>query len=481
MQNKGTGRNSSKSGPQNTRVYAPTHRTGASPAAGAGQASGLRQASKAQANGSGVWQPTGKKASASEEYAPSRRKPADVRPGAPIQKQDRTYAPSRAHQETPQHPPQNTAYTPQRRQNATIGKQHGGYEVRQKANVNPNKAAVRPPQRSRKKEGQAGTYSSIHRLESISAAQQAQERELARAKKKEKKKLKKPLDPKKLLTYGIIGVSSVALLLLGYFLFLVQTVEVDGNETYADESIVELSALQKGTHMLLCDAAQVKVNIEKNPYLQVKSVAKELPGTIRITVSERREVAAIQSQDYDIIIDETGHVLSIGKGSDLSSLLLVSGMSNIGFEVNEQIGTKTDLQTQTLLSLMKELKNLDLLKDVSRADLSNPLNVCLYTTENITVMLGQTDGLEEKLTWMRDALPSLRVSGVEDGVLDVSAKGGAIYSPPKAEVTPAITPDSPETAGQPTPPPAGAENSPVPEHSEQPTPPPEETPNGENT
>ncbi|HWR23319.1 MAG TPA: FtsQ-type POTRA domain-containing protein, partial [Feifaniaceae bacterium] len=284
--------------------------------------------------------------------------------------------------------------------------------------------------------------------------------------------------------WAIAGVSVTAVLLLSYFLFLLRTVEVDGNGTYADESILELSGLNKGTHMLLCSGDEVRTNIEKNPYLEVTSVTKELPGTIRIAVAERVETAAIRSQDYDVIIDDTGHVLSIGKGSDLSDLLLVSGMSNIGFEVNEQIGKASDLQTQALLSLIRELKNLDLLKDVSRADLANPLNVCLYTTENITVVLGQPDGLSEKLTWMRDALPSLRKSGVAGGTLDVSARGGAIYAPAQGALDtenaadPETEQDIPPDAGTPpdddTPP-----DGETPPDEGTPEEPPEHSPNGE--
>ena len=70
---------------------------------------------------------------------------------------------------------------------------------------------------------------------------------------------------------------------------------------------------------------------------------------------------------------------------------------------------------------------------MQRADLANPLHVCLYTKDNVEVVLGQPDGLSEKLAWMRDALPSLRKSGATGGTLDVSAKGGAIYSPPITE------------------------------------------------
>ena len=457
MQNKGTGGNSSKRGPQNTRVYAPTHRTGASPAAGMGQAPASTQANKYPPDHTGMRQPTRQPAGRpgpSRRQEPPRTKPTErYAPGRtrtekePIERFEpprERDAPLPSKKEVQERRSRNTAYAPRQERGAT---RFNVYESKQKPSSKETGSSGRPTEKSRKKSGQAGATSSLHRLESIGEAEKAHERELARQKKKEKKAQKQPVNPKKLIAWGIAGVSVTALLLLSYFLFLLQTVEVDGNGIYADESIIELSGLRKGEHMLLCDTAEVKRNIEKNPYLQVKSVVKELPGVIRIAIAERQEVAAIRSQEYDVIIDDTGHVLSIGKGSDLSELLLVSGMSNIGFEVNEQIGTKSDLQTQALLTLIKELQNLDLIKDVARADLSNPLNVCLYTKENITVMLGQPDGLSEKLAWMRDALPSLRKSGIVGGTLDVSARGGAIYAPAQATPTSLETPEEGETGG----------------------------------
>lgn len=430
MQNKGSGGNSQKRGPQNTRVYAPTHRSGASPASGTGQGSKLRQAKRPERNERPARQSLNRDAA---------DKPAR------ISATPERYAPSRMQKVAPKSVPHPTSSLRRQEEDAP---RRGAHERRETGKKESKTLPLRPTEKRRKKDGQAGTITSIHRLESISAAEEARERELAREEKKQKKKQKEPADPKKLIAYGIVGVSIIALLLLGYFMFLLQAVEVVGNETYSDESIIELSGLRIGTHMLLCSDAQVKSNIEENPYLQVKAVEKELPDTIRIKIAERREVAAIRSQEYDVIIDSTGHVLSIGKGSDLSNLLLVSGMSTIGFEVNEQIGTATDLQTQALLSLIRELEALDLLKDVARADLSNPLNVCLYTTDNITVALGQTDGLSDKLAWMRDTLPSLRKSGVCGGTLDVSAKGGAIYSPapatPSSLEEPEENPEDPE-------------------------------------
>jgi hypothetical protein len=104
-------------------------------------------------------------------------------------------------------------------------------------------------------------------------------------------------------------------------------------------------------------------------------------------------------------------------------------MSQLGFHVNQKLGANSDFQTQTLLSMIGQLMTFDLLKDVEVLDLSNPLNICLYTRDGVTVTFGQPDDLPGKLAWMRDVLPSLQAGGIMNGTLDVSAKGGPIYSP----------------------------------------------------
>ncbi len=263
-----------------------------------------------------------------------------------------------------------------------------------------------------------------------------------KTKKKKEKPKRKPFDRKKFLISLIAGVAAICILLLGYFVFLLNTVAVDGNETYSDASIIELSGLHAGTHLLLCDLDKARAGIEANPYLKVISIRRELPRTIRISVEERKEVAAIAGQGYDVIIDAEGFVLSIGAGSDLSGLLRVSGMSQLGFHVNQKLGANSDLQTQTLLDMIEQLAAFDLLNDVSELDLSNPLNVCLYTRDGITVTFGQPDDIPGKLAWMRDVLPSLKAGGITNGTLDVSAKGGPIYSPGSVHTSPAPKQDN---------------------------------------
>lgn len=258
-----------------------------------------------------------------------------------------------------------------------------------------------------------------------------------------KKKDAPQRDWKNVLSWALAVITALGIMAALYFVFLLDTVVVEGNDLYADSSIAELSGLKANTHMMFCDIGAAAENIEQNPYLKVISVERSLPRTIIITVEERKEMAAIRSSAYDVIIDHEGHVLSIGSGSDLSGLINVYGISVTGFQVGKPIGESTDYRTNALLNIFAGLERLALTEQIAEIDLSNTMRVTFRTAEGITVLIGQPEGLDDKLEWMQDTLLSLRRSGVKDGMLDVSPRGGAIYSP-AAQNDPVPEDDAPE-------------------------------------
>ena len=459
-------------GPRETRVYAPTHRAGNEPPGRrmtvSGEAGRRNDSSKDRERtsqkpvhsqaGQAVPRSAGHPQQAQRSSAeglrssagPAQTRPkTQARPQTPSQSSGTKYAASaeRTAKGGPQ--PKRSDYAqsvnktrvkhPGAREAQDRLKAQAKAQLRQETNTSQTEpeAVRRQPKVSRTKKAAHG-LGNIHRLEPI-GHQPAEQDDKTSA--KVHKKERKPLDRRKLITVLTVLVAAFGLMLAGYFVFLLDTVTVDGNKTYSSDSIVALSGLKRGEHMLMCNLGKVKSNIESNPYLKVVSIRRELPRTIRISVEERKEIAVIAGQGYDVIIDVEGYVLSIGAGSDLSNLLRVNGMSQIGFHVNQKLGANSDFQTRALLSMIQQLQGYDLLKDTKELDLSNPLNVCLYTRDGITVMIGQPENLAEKLAWMRDALPSLREGGITSGTLDVSAKGGAIFSPalPSATAKPQQT------------------------------------------
>ena len=221
----------------------------------------------------------------------------------------------------------------------------------------------------------------------------------------------------------------VAVLAALYFTFLLDEVVVVGNETYASDYIVELSGLQLGRHMLLCDLEAARAGIEQDPYLQVDAVDYIFPARVRIRVTERKEVAGIIGLDYNVIIDHNGYVLSAGGGTDLSGLLQVTGVSMTGFQVGQRLGQTNDFGTATLITMIQELEQHGLLDDIVSLDLTTPLAIVMYAQNGLKIQVGQPTELDEKMLSLEKNLPQFISGNISAGTLYLSARGGTVYSP----------------------------------------------------
>ncbi len=224
----------------------------------------------------------------------------------------------------------------------------------------------------------------------------------------------------------------VAVLVALYYGFLLSEVVVLGNDTYSQEYITELSGLEPGTHILLCDLDQAAENIRQDPYLQVEQVNYIFPNRIRIVVSERTEVAGIMGLDYNVIIDDQGYVLSMSGGTDISGLLQVTGVSTTGFQLGQQLGEGNDVGTATLVQIIAKLEEYNLMSAVRSIDMTTPLAITFVASNGLTVHLGQSTDLDNKLSTFARLLPQFTSQNIYQGVLYLSAKGGAVYSPPSA-------------------------------------------------
>ena len=65
--------------------------------------------------------------------------------------------------------------------------------------------------------------------------------------------------------------------------------------------------------------------------------------------------------------------------------------------------------------------------DIFRIDISDVNNINFSTEDGISVLFGQSDSVEEKVSWINKMLPELISKGKVYGVLDVSAGEFATY------------------------------------------------------
>lgn len=219
------------------------------------------------------------------------------------------------------------------------------------------------------------------------------------------------------------------IVVVGFYYFLtssffdIQKIKVQDNAYYTAEQIISMSKIKPGINMFETSMDDVKNRMRKDAYIKNVTVSRRLPGTVVITVEERKEYAAVPYGEAYLLIDEDGLVLR--KTDVTPTLPLLMGMTvkkmdtGLPLEVEE-----TAILTDTLkmLSAMEEneiyFKKIDISKVIIKAYIYDSL-YCEGTPQNICENMGD----------LKSVLYKLYTQGIERGVVKMGSEGYFSFSP----------------------------------------------------
>ncbi len=243
---------------------------------------------------------------------------------------------------------------------------------------------------------------------------------MARFRKKNKKRF-----------YGFILILTLLLLCglaaLGYFVFRIKEIRVEGSQRFSQEEVIAQSGVQVGQNMFLVSKKQIKENIEAQPYLQYSHVSYELPSTLIIHVTEKTAYGAIPFDGQYAFIDETGTVLQIS--AEANQVPVIQGMSVTSAVEGQPIQGPSTYQMHVYQELMPKLLNQSFADRIVEVDLTQPASIHVILDTGMTIRLGTTDSLDKKLEWINTLMPRITEEGKLTGTLDVTGENGASYIP----------------------------------------------------
>lgn len=133
---------------------------------------------------------------------------------------------------------------------------------------------------------------------------QAPKPEAQKSKKKAASPAKQPSIVVSRVLVGIIIVAMLGLsgvLLAMTPLFPVKAVAVEGASTLSEEEVTQMAAVPEGSTLLRVSTAEIEDRLEGSPFVKTAKVSRELPGTLKVDITED-EIAAI----VEIKSTETG-------------------------------------------------------------------------------------------------------------------------------------------------------------------------------
>jgi cell division protein FtsQ len=198
-------------------------------------------------------------------------------------------------------------------------------------------------------------------------------------------------------------------------LFRIREVRFSGLARASAQELLELSPVQRGDHLVLCDTALVEAALRRHPWIESVEVRRALPPALEVRVVERRAAALVDLGGL-YLVDGTGEVFKRAVPGDGLDLPVVTGIGRDAW-VDRRDDVEPLLHAAlTLLDRWAE-RGLDRRVPISEIHIDADYGTTLWAgPEGLEVRLGH-GALPEKLARLEQVLAAVEADGGKAEVL----------------------------------------------------------------
>lgn len=233
-----------------------------------------------------------------------------------------------------------------------------------------------------------------------------------------RKKPRWPRALRRLLPLPIIAL--MVWLILFNFVFLIRDVEVVGARSLTPQDVVRLSGIRLGSRMGSANLELIRSGVESSGTLALVDVQKRYPSTLVLTVRERTRDAVTLQAGKILVLDSDGYVVSAGDSMPAESVPYVTGLKPSTYRIGMRLNA-ADAALDAMKIVLETMKSLGVTGYASEISVEDVKAIVIFTRKGTTVLLGDTEHMTAKITWMARALEDLESRGESLGRLDVSS------------------------------------------------------------
>lgn len=178
-------------------------------------------------------------------------------------------------------------------------------------------------------------------------------------------------------------------------IFTVKEIKLEHSEVFTTTEIAEEIGLSKGDNMILFQRARAKRRLQRNPYIKDAKLIMELPGTMVISLTERKVRAYVPYMGSYLYIDEEGRVLDIADTYE-PGLPLVKGLRFTEFHKGGIMQVENPESLRIMLQVSQMVEKYDFEKTEVELDVSDAQNM-QAKVGNVQVFLGTMDNMDQKI------------------------------------------------------------------------------------
>ncbi len=206
------------------------------------------------------------------------------------------------------------------------------------------------------------------------------------------------------IIFGALFLLLICIIMLNSKFFLVDNVEIKGNQRVSSEDIILNARLSSYPNIFRVDSKKIKTAILQDFRIAAVKIKHQLPDKVMIEIQERIPICLLSYLNNLLIIGDDGVVMSIQEETEPVEIPIVSGAMLKDVKYGEKV-VSSDFQTA-----LKVLRYSDdyLRQVISEIDLSNfrlYLDLPKYR-HPVAVELGNAEQLERKIANLRAILLS---------------------------------------------------------------------------
>jgi cell division protein FtsQ len=209
---------------------------------------------------------------------------------------------------------------------------------------------------------------------------------------------------------GVLAAIAIAGGLLWRFafvgdLFRIREIRFEGLSRATADELLELSPVQRGDHLLLCDTDVLAAALRRHPWIASVQAERELPRTLVVRASERRAAALVDLGGL-YLVDATGEVFKRAVPGDGLDLPVITGIGREAWVERRQEVEPLLTAALALLARWAE-RGLDRTEPVSEIHIDPDYGTTLWAgSDGLEVRLGHGD-LPEKLDRLERVLSAV--------------------------------------------------------------------------
>lgn len=231
---------------------------------------------------------------------------------------------------------------------------------------------------------------------------------------------------KTLLTIAILGglVYGTYYVIFQTDVFKVTNIEYNPNEALDIYELQRYSGIHYGDHIFKVDPEEAQAALERHPYVRSATITKSYPNTIGIEIVYRAHFLSVEYSDIILSLDNTLQVLKVL--DDVEQGYVVEGMPFNAFATGKVIEVDAFYVLENIVKLIDLVDQSGIVMD---QEINYDSNAILINCQGIRVNFGDGENIESRFNKFINIYQSLRKSGIESGIIDVSSDGLPVYRP----------------------------------------------------